>query len=151
VNAVYRELDDDRMVIILDGATDIGYVRNGWLSWYKLSMGIQDPLDADFANVWTRYYAGIRKANDVILNVDKIEGANPELLKRVKAEAKFLRAYFYTNLTSLYGDVPLILEPLKITDQVAKTAKQQVVDFVVSELDEIVTSGALPVAYTGSD
>jgi hypothetical protein len=151
VNAVYRELDDDRMVITLDGATDIGYVRNGWVGWYKLSMGIQDPLDADFANVWTRYYAGIRKANDVILNVDKIEGANPDLLKRVKAEAKFLRAYFYTNLASLYGDVPLILEPLKITDQIAKTPKAQVVEFVVSELDEIINSGALPVSYSGSD
>ena len=41
VNAVYRELDDDRMVITLDGATDIGYVRNGWVGWYKLSEQFQ--------------------------------------------------------------------------------------------------------------
>lgn len=151
VNSVYRELDHDNMVIALDGATDIGYVRNGWVNWYKMGMGIQDPLDADINEAWTRYYVGLRKANDVINNIDKIEKGNPEVLKRVKAEAKFLRAYFYTNLTSLYGDVPLILEPLKITDQIGKTPKAEVVDFIIAELDEIINSEALPVSYSSAD
>jgi hypothetical protein len=151
VNAVYRELDHDGMVVTLDGATDIGYVRNGWVTWYKMGMGIQDPLDADINEVWTRYYAGIRKANDVIFNIDKITSGNPEVLKRIKAEAKFLRAYFYTNLTGLYGDVPLILEPLKITDQIPKTPKAEVVNFIISDLDEIVNSNSLPLNYSSSD
>ena len=151
VNAVYRELDHDQMVVTLDGATDIGYVRNGWVTWYKLGMGIQDPLDADINEVWSRYYAGIRKANDVIHNIDKITEGNPDVLKRVKAEARFLRAYFYTNLASLYGDVPLILDPLKITDQIGKSPKAEIVNFIIAELDEIVSSNALPVTYSASE
>jgi hypothetical protein len=151
VNAVYREMDHENMVVTLDGSTDIGYVRSGWVTWYKMGMGIQDALDPEVNEAWTRYYLGIRKANEVINNVDKITSGNPEVLKRVKAEARFLRAYFYTNLSSLFGDVPLILRPLKITDQIAKTPKAEVVSFIISELDDIANSNDLPVSYTGSD
>ncbi|MGB4400032.1 MAG: RagB/SusD family nutrient uptake outer membrane protein, partial [Daejeonella sp.] len=151
VNAVYRELDHQNMVVTLDGSTDIGYVRNSWVTWYKMGMGIQDALDPEVSEAWTRYYAGVRKANDVINNVDKISSGNPEVLKRVKAEARFLRAYFYTNLTSLFGDVPLPLEPLKITEQMSKKPKAEVVSFIISELDDIVKTNALPISYSGND
>jgi hypothetical protein len=103
------------------------------------------------SNIWSRYYRGIRKANDVINNVDKITKADPDLIKRVKGEARFLRAYFYTNLTSLWGDVPLLLEPLQITDQPAKEKKEAIVDFIIAELDEIVNTDALPLMYASSD
>lgn len=151
VNAVYRDLDHENMVVTLDGSTDIGYVRNGWVTWYKMSMGIQDALNAEVSEAWTRYYAGIRKANEVIINTDKITEGDPAALKRIKGEARFLRAYFYTNLISFFGDVPLILEPLKITEQAAKTPKAEVLNFVISELDELVNTDALPVSYSGND
>ncbi len=151
INAVYRELDDVNMVINLDGASDLGYVRHSWTDLYKLSMGIHDPLNAEISNTWTRYFRGVRKANDVINNIDKIPAADPELVKRVKAEARFLRAYFYTNLTSLWGDVPLLLEPLEITDQIPKEKKSVIVDFIIAELDEIVSTDALPLTYASSD
>lgn len=149
VNAVYRELDEVNMVINLDGTSDLGYVRNGWVTWYRVGMGNHDALDAEITNVWTRYYRGIRRANDVINNVNKIPNADPELMQRITSEARFLRAYFYTNLTSLWGDVPLILETLKITDQVPRESKSVIVDFILSELDDI--ASILPASYSGAD
>jgi len=151
VNAVYRELDDAQMIIDLDGVTDLGYVRHSWTDMYRLSVGIHDPLNSVVSGVWTRYYAGLRKANDVINNVDKITSGNPETLKRVKGEARFLRAYFYTNLTSLWGDVPLLLKPLEITDQIAKEKKSVIVDFIIAELDDIISTNALPLSYASSN
>ncbi len=151
VNAIYRELDDVKMVIRLDGITDIGYVRNGWYSLYRLGMGTHDALDADAEGVWNSYFVGIRRANDVLNNIDKIKNANPDLIKRLKGEAKFLRAYYYTNLTSLWGDVPLILKPLRIDEFVARNNKKEVVDFIIAELDEIISSDMLPKSYSGDD
>ena len=151
VNAVYRELDEVSMVINFDGITDIGYVRNAWVTWYKVGMGIHDPLDGEFNDIWSRYFRGIRRANDVINNVDRIENADPLLIARVKAEARFLRAYFYTNLTSLWGDVPLLVETLAITDQRSKDSKEAIVDFVIDELDAIINSNDLPLSYGNRD
>lgn len=151
VNAVYREIDDETMVINLDGASDLGYVRHSWTDLYKLSMGIHDPLNTEISNAWSRYFRGVRKANDVINNVDNIPNADPKLIKRVKAEARFLRAYFYTNLTSLWGDVPLELKPLQISDQLPKEKKSVIIDFIIAELDDIVNTDALPVTYGASD
>ncbi|WP_018614921.1 RagB/SusD family nutrient uptake outer membrane protein [Segetibacter koreensis] len=151
VNAIYNELDDVNMVINLDGVSDLGYVRHSWTDLYKLGMGIHDPLNAEISDTWSGYFRGIRKANDVINNVDKISDADPELIKRVKGEARFLRAYFYTNLTSLWGDVPLLVKPLEITEQVAKEKKSVIVDFINAELDEIISTDALPLAYGSTD
>lgn len=151
INAVYRELDDINMVINLDGVSDLGYVRHSWTDLYKLGMGIHDPLNVEISTAWSRYFRGVRKANDVINNVDKIPNADPILIKRVKGEARFLRAYFYTNLTSLWGDVPLLLKTLEITDQISKEKKSVIVDFIIAELDEIANTDALPLKYGSSD
>ena len=64
-------------------------------------------------NIWNSAYKGIGYANSVLANIDTI--ATPELSKatvrRAFGEARFLRAYLYTRLVQLYGDVPLVLTP----------------------------------------
>ncbi|MEX0779936.1 MAG: RagB/SusD family nutrient uptake outer membrane protein [Balneolales bacterium] len=139
VNAVYAEMDGRTMG--LDNRTDIGYAQLG-------------PLVASDGTVegnWNRYYRGIRKANDVITNIDQIEIGDAELLERLEAEARFLRAYYYTQLTSLWGDVPLILEPIGINDHTAVTNREEVVDFVIEELDDIIDSEVLEISYSGDN
>ncbi|MEX2639533.1 MAG: RagB/SusD family nutrient uptake outer membrane protein [Balneolales bacterium] len=139
VNAVYAEMDGRTMG--LDNRTDIGYAQLG-------------PLVASDGTVegnWNRYYRGIRKANDVVTNIGQVEIGDPDLLERLEAEARFLRAYYYTQLTSLWGDVPLILEPLNINDHTPRTARDQIVDFIIDELDAIIDNQTLPVTYSGDN
>lgn len=57
---------------------------------------------------WNVNYFGIYRANLVIDNVDPIN----DLRKRLVAEAKALRAYYYLELVAMWGDVPLILTEL---------------------------------------
>ncbi len=65
-------------------------------------------------NIWNSSYKAIGYANTVLAYVDTI--ATPELTKstvrRSFAEARFLRAFIYTRLVQLYGDIPLILTPV---------------------------------------
>lgn len=52
-------------------------------------------------------YTGIARANYIFENQDKIDFEGKEL---ILAEAKFMRAYFYFNLVSYFGDMPLIVD-----------------------------------------
>ncbi|MEX2592870.1 MAG: RagB/SusD family nutrient uptake outer membrane protein [Anditalea sp.] len=152
VNAAYNELDGTQMVIELDGITDIGFRSASNVPTFNdVRLGEIDPSNGTITSQWNRYFRGVRKANDVIVNIDQIEEGDPEVLERLKAEARFLRAYYYTQLTSLWGDVPLILEPLEINDQRPANDKEEIVDFIINELDAIINSNALPTNYTGSD
>lgn len=149
VNAAYRELDGPLMVKELDGVTDIGYrASSGPGTLHDVGAGTIDPTNSAIGSQWDRYYRGVRKANDVITNIGRIEQADPELLARLEAEARFLRAFYYTQLSSLWGDVPLILEPLEINDHRGRNDKNEVVDFIIQELDGIINSNALPLSYS---
>ena len=152
VNAAYRELDGPTMVKELDAITDIGWhATQGPNGLYDVSVGTIAPENNTIESQWNRYFRGIRKANDVITNIHRIEGGDAALLARLEAEARFLRAFYYTQLFSLWGDVPIIQEPLEINDHRARDPKAAVVDFVISELDAIVNSKALPTSYSDSD
>src|SRR5690606_996477 len=149
VNAAYAELDGPAMVKELDGVTDIAYrASSGPGTFHDVGAGTIDPTNTAINSQWDRYYRGIRKANDVITNIGRIEQGDPELLERLEAEARFLRAYYYTQLTSLWGDVPLILEPLEINDHRPRNNKNEVVDFIIAELDGIINNNALPNSYS---
>ncbi|WP_372638560.1 RagB/SusD family nutrient uptake outer membrane protein [Fodinibius sp.] len=152
VNAVYRELDDQTMIKQLDGVTDIGYrAPSGPGTLHDVGAGNIVPSNDAIGAIWDRYYVGVRKANDVINNIGQVEVGDPEVLSRLEAEARFLRAYFYTQLTSLWGDVPLIEEPLDINQHVGRTDKGQIVEFIISELDNIIDNERLPLSYEGEN
>jgi len=59
-------------------------------------------------DVWQSNYFGIYRANQVINNVVP----ENEYREQVIAEAKFLRAYFYTEIVTMFGQGPLILTTL---------------------------------------
>lgn len=149
VNAAYRELDGNGLVGLVT-TTDLAmHAPSGPQTLYDIAVGTIDPTNYSVRDYWRRYWIGVRKANDPINNIDRIETGDPALLARLKSEARFLRAFYYTMLTTFYGDVPLITEPLVIQDQPSRTSKTEVVDFIISELDAI--AGTLPVSYSGSD
>lgn len=63
--------------------------------------------NASIESVWSLYYKTIALANTIITEVGKGSLSNKEF---VLAEAKFMRAWCYFELTTMWGDVPLRLE-----------------------------------------
>lgn len=151
VNAAYRELDGVG-IIQLDATTDIAmHAPSGPQTLYDVAVGTIDPTNTSIRDYWRRYWRAVRKANDPIVNIDRIQVGSPALLARLMAEARFLRAYAYTQLTSFWGDVPLITQPLIVGDAPSRTNKDEVVDFIIAELNDIINSNSLPLSYSGSD
>jgi starch-binding outer membrane protein, SusD/RagB family len=78
---------------------------------FNLSKFIIADYDNFISNdLYKHNYVGINRANQVIAYVPGIT-MDDNLKKRYIAEAKFLRALYYWNLVTLFGDVPIITVP----------------------------------------
>ncbi|WP_375417259.1 RagB/SusD family nutrient uptake outer membrane protein [uncultured Hymenobacter sp.] len=94
----------------LDLRSDEGYSKSPWTDLANFTRFIQ--LDYNFepsASIWTDHYRGVYRCNQIIANVPGIT-MDEKMKTRLLAEAYFLRALYYFNLTALYGNVPMILE-----------------------------------------
>ena len=90
---------------------------------------------------------GIRIYNNFL---SKVEGCdiNENLRNRMKAEARFFRAFDYLNMTLKFGKVPLITEVLAYdAPNVPRDSEESVRSFVLKELTEI--AEVLPNSYSG--
>src|SRR5690606_12386424 len=140
VNAVYAELDGTQMVMALDGITDIGYHKYSNVPTINdVRYGEIDASNATITAIWNRYFRRVRKANDVTANIVKVVDADQEKIARVTAEARFLRAYYYTQLFSQGGNVPLIIKVIDIIDNRPTNSRAEIVSFVISELNDIIS------------
>ncbi|WP_316849429.1 RagB/SusD family nutrient uptake outer membrane protein [Pedobacter agri] len=100
------------------------------------------------AQTWQTLYVGVFRANQVIANVPNI-AMDETTKKRIIAEAKFLRALFYFNLTLYYGRPPLMLTPSQPKDVPANATTAQAYAQVAKDLTEAIAD--LPVSYPAAD
>ncbi|MCL1932199.1 MAG: RagB/SusD family nutrient uptake outer membrane protein [Candidatus Azobacteroides sp.] len=102
--------------------------------------GQADPALGRFANEWKDCYAGIKTCHTFLENVDRVPDMDEALKTRMKAEARFIRAYLYFRMATQYGDVPLFDHNLTLEEAtvLSRTAKSDVIDFVRKELNDIV-------------
>lgn len=83
-----------------------------------------------FGGLWSYDYEGISRANQAISYLTDAAvmtkiGMDPALKNRLLGEAYFLRAYYYFDLVNAFGDVPLLLKPLKTFDEAYSVAKRE--------------------------
>ena len=94
-------------------------------------------LTENSVNNWS--YGNIRNINILLENIDG--GTIGESEKnRLKGEALFFRGWAYFEMARLYGGVPLILEPQRLTDNlfVERTATTAVMDQIIADLDQAI-------------
>lgn len=122
-----------------DFASDDGWDRNG-SPLQALGRGEQNSDNRYTNRVWSHFYRAINRVNFITSRGshlrDQMDAARYD---RLLAEARFLRAMWYAYLADLYGDIPLVTEVLSLADaQTPRVSKSQVIDFVISELDDII-------------
>lgn len=96
-------------------------------------------------------YGGVGRCNTFLKKVDEVPGMDPALVRRMKGEARFLRALYYFMLQNYYGAVPLILDPPNKETQsdLPRTGRSEVVKQIITDLDS--AANMLPAAFTGTD
>lgn len=132
-----------------------------------------DANTSPFTSYYTSIYQRVRSANDFLAHIDAVPG-DATLKSQLKAEVRFFRAYYYSELINYFSDDPItaagatlpsgvvpgaenalgvvIVEKAQIygTDSLAipRSTKGQSVDYVVSELDAVAAAlSQLPASY----
>lgn len=131
---------DDALPIDMDGNPDV----------LKLELGTYTSSNRVGSDMkWGDYYNSIRRVNIFVGGIDRVPykatyinalGQTRHLGTSLKAEARFLRAYFYFELIKRYGGVPLLgdkVYDLEDNIELPRNTFEQCVNYIVSELDEI--------------
>lgn len=159
VNAAYVPLS------FTDGASNAIWVL-GDLASDDAIKGSSDGDQADFLNVqnfninpsnaaveavWKRYYDGVFKCNVVIDGLSASQpGVSEATRTSVVAQAEFLRAYYYFNLASAYGDIPLHLK-VETPEELQSPAVPQAQIYAQVEKDCEAAAAALPATWGTAD
>jgi hypothetical protein len=145
----YAPQDNIPLTLLLDCASDIGWDRNSG-DLQKLGLGSHDATNGIALSVWTASYQEITKCNFILDNIYKLKGKITDAVyNRSIAEARFLRAYTYQLLLFLFGDVPLVTHVLSLDQaQLPRNNREEVLDFVLNELDSAAQNLPLTLAAT---
>ncbi|WP_020528707.1 RagB/SusD family nutrient uptake outer membrane protein [Flexithrix dorotheae] len=100
--------------------------------------------------MWRDYYQGVSRANRFLAGVADIE-MDETLKNRLIAEARFLRATFYFDLTNKWGGVPLITIPPDDAINQPRASQTEVYNLIQEDLTFAKNNLPTRSEYDGSD
>lgn len=140
--------------LVYDNDTDIGQTEGSNLAddYRVIPHYNGTPERAAFLDTWTAFYKGIDRANVVLARIPQMgiyssgTQAQKDALNRNMAEAKFLRAFYYSELVHYWGDVPFKTTPSQTGDdfKLPVTDRYEIYKFILKEMQE--AADALPTA-----
>lgn len=155
INACYRFLmteNDDRSYIfpiVLDCMADVGFPRQD-VEQKFIAKGEHSSRTGIINSCYNRAYMGIGRCNNMLQTIDEKSSLLTDVqIRQYRGEALFLRAYYYTKLVVYYGDVPLVVEPVKTVTEASvmlRTPKEQVIDQILADYTE--AAGLLELSYS---
>lgn len=117
---------------------------------FDLRVGDYSPASITGYNMWENYYKAIAHCTLVIENIHLDVEDNQRVRDYMKAEARFMRAYYYFLLFRTYG--PVIIwgdqaAPAEVLGaELDRNTFDENIEFIVSELDKAIE--VLPVSIT---
>ncbi len=155
VNGVYADLNSgfsgyfyDRYVFECLTGDQIGWEKGP----LQYNLGNVSPADEYIEAYWSISYRSINRANAIIETADALKDpTNDALVKRLKAEAQFLRAFYYYGLLSYFDNPPLTVKSTKGISELPTNqgGKRAVIDQIYA--DAKAAAEVLPASYTGAD
>jgi len=122
----------------LNGMADDGVSYAGWTElneWTKFKY-----TDYNFAEgqtkMWKEHWTAINRANQVLDHVDdeKIQFSSEAARLDCKAQALWLRAFYYYYMVALWDNIPLLLKTSSAADQPANSTPEAIFDQLEKDL-----------------
>lgn len=146
VNELYNNIQNGAKEHTLDGLTDDAYFTHNYGQKAINETAVSESGLEWFNNdnnpfKWELRYKGIRYANVILNNIDKVptkEGYDETRINRMKGEAHYLRAHMYHELLRGYGGVPLITKDYSLDEasemQQPRNTVGECLDLIISDL-----------------
>ncbi len=132
-----------------DFMSDNGYCQHQWQGSLEIGEWKTNASSWAPGAKWSQNYTIIARANQFMSDIET-SPVSDNIKNQMVAEAKFLRAYAYSDLISYFGDVPLILEVQTLAEAyVSRTAKSEVLTAILTDLNE--AAAVLPDSYAKAD
>ena len=112
---------------------------------------IAEPINGTIRGFWSTSYILIGRANSVIEGLPNVPWEDPALESASEGQAKFMRALAYFNLVRFYGDVPLIVNQIRVPSEAAvpRTSVQEIYAQIEADLNDAID--LLPTSYSGGN
>lgn len=135
----YSHLKNDNADIGINGGWPFSFCDDMYHPIYK---GVREVTynEESWQNSWVRSYRGIRQASIFIENVHICEELTEEEVVDYRAQARFVRAFYYWKLLQKYGPIPLLPETgLDYTESylalsTPRSTYDACVEYIVSEM-----------------
>lgn len=91
---------------------------------------------------WANYYKGIRNCNLFLERIGQVPFKDEQWRARLTGEVRFLRAYYYFNLVSHWGGIPLMKENFSLEDGdamlIPRSSFEECVNAIVADSDQAI-------------
>ena len=117
--------------------------------WHKL-FNFEADGNNTLATLWTDFYSGIKRCNDVIKYCSWGGGTEANRTS-YEAQARLLRVYYYNILWHYYGNVPFYLENLSLPYTAPQLTADEIYNQLLPELESIINSKVLPLRWPNAE
>lgn len=155
LNSCYASIQDDEFYVYGDilsddaikgGSSFFDYVDREYLRIFTANSG-----NGVSGTTWSLMYQGIVRSNEIINSLPSAT-FEESLKNRMIGEAKFIRAYCYLRLVSLFGGVPLVTADFTV-DNLSKprSSEKEIYALIKKDLSEAILDLPKKSAYTSDD
>lgn len=99
----------------------------------EMEKGTFDESSRCIRDFWKVFYTGINRCNIILAYIDGINADEGKKMQ-FKAEAKFMRAFFYYHLAWNFGGVPIVTDYASKGDE-ARSSLKDCYELILSDLD----------------
>lgn len=109
----YSAVNEKYMFVYVAIGTDEAYFGEDPVGGYMSNWDTEITPTSDLPKrYWTKAFDLVYQANTVITGIKSLEWTDEDQKNEYLAEARFFRAFSYRILVTLFGDVPLVTEPI---------------------------------------
>ena len=147
LTAIYGELQNDMFSYGApnwDVLTDNGYGQHNYWGSQAIVQGDISPSSGGYiSDVYSSSYRGIARINIFLGQLNNFEGDEIDAAtkSRYEGEAMFMRGFYYFQLYSSYGAVPIVTEALDLDNQIQpKSPAAEVLARSLADLDTAIAN-----------
>lgn len=126
--------------------------RGGAAGWEAFEFSTVNSGNGEISNLWNTYYSALYNINFALEKLAASTNIEAAPKAALEGQFKFLRAYYYYNLTNYFGDVVLVTSTVKNPEEsfaLLRSPQADVEAQIVKDLQE--AAAGLPVRWNAAN